>query len=436
MKRSRRRARGAEAVLGRPGRTTLWLLIPALTMAPVLGFAGTLVRAAVAACVVLVVLRLPRRPSVAGAFLSAAFAGTLCVAALAAHDLQYGATRLMNWVMFMPLLFLNPSGVVLRTLLSSLIVSAWLQCLGIVLQVSGLMGGIWGGLLVSGTEHDQATRNWLMRYTGFMGNPNDLGLLLAIAAMCAVTLVARRTATHRPLLLLSACTFAVGLFLTGSRAGIVGLALGALVSLAYMGWVNRWRLVALATLAVGAVLITLGSAVVVLRSLIDIARGTDLSATQRMELWTTQSAGGEFWFSGAGFGGYLGSSLHWLANADDLYGAGTVDNSWLKLYLETGLMGVALFAGLWVTTLYPLLGRQIRTGGAAPQAGIVVTALLIILWRSLSADIFDINPWNGFIWILFGLAAGLGRSAESPGTPAGARTGAESPMRRSAAHAR
>lgn len=427
----------AEAGLGRLGRMGFWLLIPALTVAPILGSAGTVLRGAVAVCALLVVLRVPSRPRVGVVFFSAGFMAALCVAALAAHSLPYGATRLMNWVMFVPLLFLTPTRAVLGTLLSSLVASGWLQCLGIILQMYGLVGGVWGGLLVYGTEYDPAARNWLMRYTGFMGNPNDLGLFLAIASVCAVTLVARRVPAHRMFLVLSGSIFVVGLFLTGSRAGIMGLVLGVVVTLAYMSRLARRRLLALGILAVSAVFISLGSSAVVLRSLFDIVRGTDMSAVQRMELWATQSAGGELWFSGGGFGGYLGSSLGWLATSDELYVAGTVDNAWLKLFLETGLLGVALFAGLWTMTLLPLVGKRIRTGDAATRAGLVVATMLIILWRSLSADIFDINPWNGFVWMLFGLAAGSSGRTDDPdvredGTPFDGGNQA----RRSAAHVR
>ena len=79
------------------------------------------------------------------------------------------------------------------------------------------------------------------RLIGGISNPNDLAAALVPAVVLAGTLAATaRGGAERVLALGSASLFLVALFLTGSRGGLVGLAVGLLVALGIGGALRRY----------------------------------------------------------------------------------------------------------------------------------------------------------------------------------------------------
>ena len=111
---------------------------------------------------------------------------------------------------------------------------------------------------------------------------------------------------------------------------------------------------------------------------------------------------------GAGYGGYAQPetlSRFELANQQARRKAqirATVDNGWLKLFLEEGLLGTGVFLAIFAAALWRSFSAR-RT--AQRVLGLTTGALLVALGvRALSADVLDINPWNFLVWLLVGLA--------------------------------
>ncbi|MDQ3435228.1 MAG: hypothetical protein M3481_11215 [Actinomycetota bacterium] len=111
---------------------------------------------------------------------------------------------------------------------------------------------------------------------------------------------------------------------------------------------------------------------------------------------------------GAGYGGYAEPgrlSRFDLANQRARQRAQigvTVDNGWLKLFLEEGLLGLGLFLAIFVAALWrSFSARRSAERVLALTTGAVLVALGV---RALSADVLDINPWNFLVWLLVGLA--------------------------------
>ncbi|MGI8804671.1 MAG: O-antigen ligase family protein [Thermoleophilaceae bacterium] len=80
----------------------------------------------------------------------------------------------------------------------------------------------------------------------------------------------------------------------------------------------------------------------------------------------------------------------------------TVDNGWLKLFLEEGLIGTGLFLAIFATALR----RSFSARHTAYRALALTTGALLVAFgaRALSTDVLDVNPWNFVLWLVVGLA--------------------------------
>ena len=111
--------------------------------------------------------------------------------------------------------------------------------------------------------------------------------------------------------------------------------------------------------------------------------------------------------TGDGFGTYALSPSNLpsdLTTSADSMRAAAADNSRLKLYLEAGASGVVALLG----TLLLAIRRGAPTvidSSVKQQRGIVLIGEPVRLWRSLSVDMLDINPWNAYLWIGIGSLA-------------------------------
>ncbi len=392
---------------------SLAAVLPVTSVAPALGGLGTPLRVAVAVAVAVVVLREPARPRPLQVGLLTLLVLVLTADAIGAPTAAYGVVRLLNWLMFVPLALLHVDARTVRLLGVSLLVTCWVQMVGVALQLVGAFRGTWGGLVVSGSAADPADRTLLTRYTGFVGNPNDLGLLLGLGlVVCLVGLVTRAYG-RRLVHLSSLAAFTWGLFLTGSRGAILGLVVGVLVVVVLLRPRHATR-VAVAGVLIGSVpALTSDGVRHVLASIGAIGAGQDASAASRSSLWRDQLRVNDQWLFGNGFGGYVGGPV--TAGTT----TGTLDNAWLKLLLEAGVVGCALLALLILSFAVPVL-RSRRSLGPVPSvtALVVLAALAMLVWRSLSADLLDVNPWNAVLWMLLGLAAAHARADQpAPGRP-------------------
>lgn len=382
--------------------------------APALGMAGTVARFGLATVVIVTLSSVDKNkePRLPGALRLglAALVLSLLISTLGAASPAYGISRFLNWVMFLPLLWLayyrpNPKGVVV-----GLVATGLFQMAGVGLQMAGLMQGTWGGLLTSGLTYNPETSKWLTRYTGFILNPNNLALVLA----CGVIALAACLLLEIPVRLKMLCAgfiglFAFGIIASGSRGGLVAVGLG--LSLLFFAAGRRGILLSFLA-AVASLLVIQFAASQELDRLVssfaEIASGTDASSIQRSGIWLKrlgEASGGEL-FGGGGFGGYapslFGDQQGFLVDPD-LARRATVDNSWLKTLLESGFTGVV---GLALTLLFPMFGSIFRSTGDRRLWGIATGSVLIAcIWRSLSADMIDQNPWNAIFFLAAGMAA-------------------------------
>lgn len=331
----------------------------------------------------------------------------------------YGLTRWVNWVVFIPFAFALFDRRSMRVALAATATTGALLVTGVVLQSLGLLGGTWGGAVLGGAGTVEEVR--VTRYTSFLLNPNDLAqlsLIVVVASVAAFGQAGRRT---RVLLLMLTMALVGVSLLTASRGALLG---GAVV-LAWMTVRARLRQ-AVGVLLAGCIAVCLlvllvpaaqTSAQSTVGSLSAIVNGKDVSADARVALWHQRlSAGQRNPVVGVGYGGYALDAA--ATNIDlgdgearkDLYRVLTVDNGWLRLYLESGLLGVVLLgavivAAVWSSVLASSRGRY----GVWPDA--LAALLLAMCARGVSADVFDINPWNFVLWLLVGLISSM-RSAE------------------------
>lgn len=382
--------------------------------APSLGGAGTAARFGMAGLVAVTALfvALSRKgnqplPTWLKIGLSVLIIG-LIIGLVGAASTGYGVARMLNWIMFIPLAWLVYQRPNVRGILLGIVATCVFQMIGVGLQMAGLMAGTWGGLLTSGTTYDPTTSAWLRRYTGFIWNPNNLALVL----VCGVVAMAACLLINLPARIKIACVAMIGLFtfgivVSGSRGGLVAVALALLVLSVAAGK----RGVAFGILAVAAAAVIIQFAASkeldrLIESLGEIISGTDASAAQRSGVWATrlQSQGGLL--IGSGFGGYdpgLFANQRGLDIDPAAARQATVDNSWLKMLLESGLIGAA---GMAITMLHPMLGSLFKSPSQNRIWGITAGATLAaLMWRSLSVDMLDQNPWNAIVFIAAGMAA-------------------------------
>lgn len=396
-------------------RLTVFVLatvLPVVTIAPTLGVAGSILRTALAFVAFLAVLRHHSRLAPHQGVLLFTWITLVAAMAVGSPDPGYGLARAVNWLMFLPLVYLaaHPGHWVIVT--RSLLITCGVQMAAVGAQLVGLLGGTWGGLLTSGRNYDPVERNYLTRYTGLLLNPNDLGLILAAGVVVALMLASERP-TRSWLAIPTAALFTTGIILTGSRGALLALVLGIAIMLVFLPTIHRLLVI---SLGIGTALwLTTreGETRLVLDSITDIFTGADHSANSRTDLWSTYLSQSDNLVIGNAFGATLRSGA---LDSQSAAGLATVDNSLLKLVLEGGWLAVTVFVAVLLVIYLPLLNR--RYGPDRFAAGAILAVMGMVGFRSISVDLLDINPWNAVIWLLGGLAVGLssqGPSAEHQG---------------------
>lgn len=383
------------------------LSLIATSLAPSLGFVGTVARfgLATSGLAIIVLLIFSGETPRVGKVVAVA-AGTLLVSllisSLGAASLAYGTVRLLNWLLFVPTAMLFLVRPRFASLYFGILIASTLQLAGMALQLGGYLSGTWGGIQTRGSNYDPTAGTWLIRYTGFALNPNDLGLLFCLTAIVSMLLITRVGYLKSLALLVVVTACAYGIVLTGSRGAILGFAFGVLATLLASG--SR-GIVALGAVAIATWLVSVslrGDSSVLFRSLIDIASGSDTSLLARQDVWDTRLSDVSNVFLGSGFGNYLsaiaeGVGNSSISNAREAARQATVDNSWLKLYLETGLLGVT---SATVLVVYALTRPLVRGATASRMIRVAVfVCFAVVVWRSTSVDLLDINPWNCYLWL-------------------------------------
>jgi hypothetical protein len=399
-------------------RIFLIVLPIVLTVAPSVGLLGTVARIA-AGAIALILTFMESKKTLSenkqrGVLAIGVLFVSLLIATLAAPSLLFGISRFLNWALFIPLFFLfRNNNKALDPFLRGVLLASGVQMLGVLLQRLGLLGGVWGGQIISGIGYDPNYSQWLIRYTGFVLDANSLGMIFAIAAITSLHYSTQNSFSKISKVLFFAFSMLnlFSILLTGSRGGIL---ITVIAVFAYL-FISRKYLVIVrlvpATILVLVAGIQFAGFEFLVSSIFAIFDGTDTSANQRAELWQyALSIGDDLTiFIGQGFGARNPSLFvdqKTIFVDPTLLKFTTIDNSWLKTYLELGGMAVIALGWLFATAMRNSLAQRKSN---SDFSALPVALLILFLIRSVSIDAFDINPWNSVIWIILGSMIGATR---------------------------
>ena len=252
------------------------------------------------------------------------------VAVVRAPELRYGVYEFANWTLYLPLAMAVWSARRLVLVAAGVLAGGAVVLLGAGLQYVDVLGGTWG----VATEEGVATE----RYTSFLQNPNDFGLVMALCTVIAAALAVYAGGWRRAPLIALVAAFGGGVVVSSSRGSLVALVLGC-SALAIVMWRSRRRAalaVALLVAAVvaGSVLRDAGHSVVG-------AVGGDPSLEARWDRWRLVTGGVEpvDALVGAGYGGFATALDRPLRNVILNPGAEEGDLGWMPL---TGASPIAV----------------------------------------------------------------------------------------------
>jgi O-antigen ligase len=344
-----------------------------------------------------------------GGWLVLAFAAYQLIPLFSEGATSYGILRFLNWIMFVPLAFVRYDRQSAKFAFGAVVVTSLVLFGGILLQKQGVMGGVWGGE----SNGDLLNPTYAQRYTSFLGNPNDLGLFMLCTVLFSYLYAVHVGTEVKSRIVATVVTLIAvySMFLASSRGAFLALPL-ALVFFFLMG-AKRTLIIALAAVAFVLLIVdplipsVRTSTAAAVASVERITAGDDVSSSARLTIWTQRLSHSGNITLGTGYGGYaVGAKVadSRTNERQQLYQQLTVDNGWLKLWLEEGIVGLLLFAGILGYLVRN--GVRSRAGSFAGLIGLMTAgAAVAMIFRNFSADIFDINPWNAHIWILFGMAA-------------------------------
>jgi O-antigen ligase len=269
------------------------------------------------------------------------------------------------------------------------------------------------------------------RLTGAGLDANDLGELLVVAIILALSLAANRRwlAMWRLVAACAAATAAVGLFMTVSRGGLVGLSAAALVAPFAVG---RGRRAAAVVLIVVALVGTVGwfATIAPAHAVERIENPKAAGGSGRLDLWTVG------WrivnahpINGVGAGNFRLVSVQYLLRPGrtdrDVYivtKPKVPHNIYLNVLAELGIVGLALFAAILALSLRSTL-RAVRAFASRGDTTmeLLTRGLFIALVGLLVCEFFSPALYSKQLWFLLALG---------PAFLAIARRGAREPVRR------
>ncbi len=267
------------------------------------------------------------------------------------------------------------------------------------------------------------------RVAAFLVNPNMLGAVLALAIPIPLLAAIHEDGRRRQLYGAATFVLALALLYTFSRGAWLGLALAAVA----IGLVVEWRALAILSL-VG--LLAFGAALVLPRHVLDpesadvefdllsatVGRLETISEGSDLRLQFVENASpivADHLVLGAGPGRYggavawrFGSPLYEEYTDGSVPEGRTVDNFWLHLLAESGLLGTLLYgaalaAGAWGA----LSTARRRAGWARVVAGAAAAMAVVIGVDSLTEMLLEGNTTAFATWFFLGLASALSMGA-------------------------
>ncbi len=254
------------------------------------------------------------------------------------------------------------------------------------------------------------------RLAGSYGDPNFLAAGLVPAIALAVGLGATtRVPRRRAALIACAAVLAMGLLASGSRGGLLA-ALTVAVGTLFVARRRRGTI-----FAVFATVLVLGVVWAAATSSSNLDRIRHIgTGNGRVDLWTIAlRMGSAHPVNGVGLAGFPDASADYLRRPGRLQsgrvGAQLVldkpheaHNSYLQLFAETGIVGLALFIGAVMLALRAswMAARMFERSGDARYATLAWSVLLAQT-AALIAAAFITNPTDKRTWILLGIGPAL-----------------------------
>ncbi|GAA3197538.1 O-antigen ligase family protein [Nonomuraea roseoviolacea] len=258
-------------------------------------------------------------------------------------------------------------------------------------------------------------RNGLSRVAATTGHPIEFAVMCAMILPIALHFAFQARERGGPALRWWVCAglIGAGMVFSVSRSAFVGLAGAAVVLLA--GWPKVRRL-----LAAGAVLVFLGAVKLVVPGVLGaiVALFTNISNDSSLRWRTMDYAAAT---TEIGRHPWLGRGLGtWYAPKYLVF-----DNQYILTTVETGIIGVLAFAGLFAAGIWSALrARRLLADAASRDLGLTLAACLVV--PLIGAATFDLRAYaviTGLSFLLVGAAGALLREARDaraapPGGPA------------------
>lgn len=262
------------------------------------------------------------------------------------------------------------------------------------------------GLRYTSEEVSVTERVNLRRVGATTGHPIEFGVLCAMVLPVAVHygFRARRRGEPAWRWWLCAALIVSGLMFSVSRSAVLAVAVGGVVL--FLGWPARRRVWALAVVAGYLVLIKL-TVPGLLGTFYGLFANFSTDDSVRYRTHDYAAAADEIsrhpWL-GRGLG-------TWYAPKHQVF-----DNQYILSMVETGVLGVLVFAGIFLTGIYAALRtRRISADTDRRDLGLTLVACLMApLVSSATFDLYSFHTVTGLSFVLVGAAGALLRTARAP----------------------
>jgi O-antigen ligase len=345
--------------------------------------------------------------------------------------LTYALILFLSWVALSPLWAEDPSLAVhefsrlaLNAILFLIIFTAVRTPKQVIVFVGAFVAGACVdalyGLLFAGPSPGAVER-----LSSTLADPNELAAILVAALVLSLGLAAalKRLPLARPAALGAAALCAGGIFLTGSRGGLIALAV-ALAAFIVVGaqWRGRLVVVALIVAVAGIGYYTQVASPDLRAHVSEVGSGAG-----RLDLWqigwrmVEQNP-----VQGVGAGNFPVSSVHYLLqpgainHGDLIIGTPRVaHNTFLQLWAEIGIVGLLLFLLVVGFCLQSTL-RAVRAFALQGdvEMEMIARALFVAIAGVLASDFFVTREAAKELWLLLGLGPALLAIARSRQGPA------------------